>query len=230
MLHILQRWWNDVSPSICFFTLEISLPVSWPFYLDLYFFEYNTGLLHNVVQGKNATTWCRQLSLTFCQTLQTWMQMQQKRGTSFSDPTCHSSWSRPASSLSSPAWWSLRSWARRRSSAVACPFQPRSAQSRSGWSVLCASYHCSRHTPGSLLRRDCTLRWTEGLSQLTSEWIKMKRRKRGQIVWVVLLCHRETSQRTRLYHHAGTRPSLGGLHSMKAEPQAQKCYSIVVVA
>lgn len=83
-------------------------------------------------------------------------------------PTCHSSWSRPASSLSSPAWWSLRSWARRRNSAVACPSPPRSAQSRSGWSSPYASYHCSTHTPGSPLRPDCTLRWTEGLSQHTS--------------------------------------------------------------
>lgn len=151
-----------------FFTLEISLQVPRHFYLNLYFPEFNPGLLYNDAHAwVNAATWCRHLSLTFCQTPKTWMQIPCERGTSFSDPTCHSSWSRPASSLSSPAWWSLRSWARRRNSAVACPFQPRSAQSHSGWSVPCASYHCSRHTLGSPLRRDCTLRWTEGLGQLT---------------------------------------------------------------
>lgn len=78
--------------------------------------------------------------------------------TSLGDPTCHSSWSHPASSPSSPAWWSLRSWARRRNSAVACPSPPHSARSRSGWSSPYASYHCSTHTPGSQLHPDCTLR------------------------------------------------------------------------
>lgn len=84
-----------------------------------------------------------------------------------SDLTCHSSWSRPASSPSSPAWWSLRNWARRRNSVAACPSPPHSAQSHSGWSSPSASYHCSTHTPWSLLLPDCTLRWTRG-GELTS--------------------------------------------------------------
>lgn len=201
----------------CFFTLAIILSSLLALLSELYFPEYHPGPLHNVVQEMNVATWCRHLSLTFYQALKTHMQIQRRRQTSVSDPTCHSSYSRPASSLSSPAWWSLRSWARRRNSAVACPFQPRSAQSRSGWSAPCASYHCSRHTPGSPLRRDCTLdRWTEGLSQLTSQWIQ----KEAEETWTYSVVQHPRVRAS--YHHAGMRPSLGGLHSKKAEPTGSK--------
>lgn len=195
MWHVFRRWLIDrcqnhpnaqtiKSPGNLVPVSDMPHQLWFSWYLNLYLPEYHPALLHNVVRRMNAATWCRRLSLTFCQTR---MQIHCERGTSFCDPTCHSSCSRPASSLSSPAWWSLRSWARRRNSAVACPFQPRSAQSHSGWSAPCASYHCSRHTPGSPLRRDCTLdRRTEGLSQFTSPWIERKRRKRGHIVWVAL--------------------------------------------
>lgn len=216
----------------CVFACVRNQPASpWNFYPHLCFLgEYHPGQLNNVVQGMNVATWCRHLCLTFYQKLKTRMKIQHKRGTSSSDPTCHSSCSRPASSLFSPAWWSLRSWARRRNSVVACPFQPHSAQSRSGWSVLCASYHCSRHTPGSPLRRDCTLDiWTEGLSQLTSQWNERKRRKRGHIVRFELLCHRAASSVRASFIIMLAWGQVWEVFIVRGQSlQVRKCYSIVV--
>lgn len=147
-----------------------------------------------------------------------------------SDPTCHSSWSHPASSLSSPAWWSLRSWATRRNSGAACPSPPRTSQSRSGWSSPCASYHCSTRIPGSPLRPDCTLRRTEGHSQ-HPVFNELKVKTAEARTYGAGFCFepQETPPSTDFIILLGIKPSSGALCSKKGSSSGlQKMFIMVV--